>query len=310
MDYKMPNTQYVNQVGVAVNGKISDNALLKLERYLLALLINNNQQNDGLQDLSTEAARYHLNCGGKRIRAKIAIEAANALGLSEQNSIVIAAISELLHNASLIHDDLQDGDIYRRDNEAVWAKFGKDIALCTGDLFISAAYAALAQVSNTKLIPLMINTIHHETVSAIRGQCFDVNHKINPINSLHYYQQVAIAKSGALLSLPMQLVLIASKYSQFLDTAKKATESFTIAYQIADDLSDLQNDIATTDKPSILNIVFVLKAAGHTHDVLNEAKQIALQKANKSIELAQQLPRQSGRFLAELVLKLKLSLLN
>ena len=65
----MPNTQYVNQVGVAVNGKISDNALLKLERYLLALLINNNQQNDGLQDLSTEAARYHLNCGGKRIRA-------------------------------------------------------------------------------------------------------------------------------------------------------------------------------------------------------------------------------------------------
>ena len=306
----MPNVRYTNQQNSSANTLVLDLSILKLERYLIALLINNHLQIDELQDLSTEAARYHLNCGGKRIRAKLAIEAAIALGLSEQNSLVIAAVSELLHNASLIHDDLQDGDIYRRDKDAVWVKFSKDIALCTGDLFISAAYAALAQISNTKLIPLMINTIHHETVSAIRGQCYDVNHKINPINSLHCYQQVAIAKSGALLSLPMQLALIASKHSQFLNMAKKATESFAIAYQIADDLSDLQNDMACADKASALNIVFVLKAAGHTHDVLNEAKQIALQEANKSIELAQQLPRKSGRFLAELALKLKLSLLD
>ena len=306
----MPNVRYTNQQNSSANTLVLDLSILKLERYLIALLINNHLQIDELQDLSTEAARYHLNCGGKRIRAKLAIEAASALGLSEQNSLVIAAVSELLHNASLIHDDLQDGDIYRRDKDAVWVKFSKDIALCTGDLFISAAYAALAQISNTKLIPLMINTIHHETVSAIRGQCYDVNHKINPINSLHAYQQVAIAKSGALLSLPMQLALIASKHSQFLNMAKKATESFAIAYQIADDLSDLQNDMACADKASALNIVFVLKAAGHTHDVLNEAKQIALQEANKSIELAQQLPRKSGRFLAELALKLKLSLLD
>lgn len=306
----MPNIQYANLTHTIKNAVVSDSLLIKLERYLLTLLVDNNQQNSGLHNLSFEAARYHLNCGGKRIRAKIAIEAANALGLSEQNSLIIAAVSELLHNASLIHDDLQDGDMYRRDNQAVWAKFGKDIALCTGDLFISAAYAAAAQMSNTKLIPLMINTIHCETTSAIRGQCYDVNHKINPVNSLHSYQQVAIAKSGALLSLPLQLALIASKHNRFLDTAKKATESFAIAYQIADDLSDLQNDMATTNKPSVLNIIFVLQAAGHTHDVSNQAKQIALQEANKSIDLAQQLPRQSGRFLADLALKLKLSLLN
>ena len=152
--------------------------------------------------------------------------------------------------------------------------------------------------------------VHYETAAAIRGQCYDVNHKISHINSLYFYQQVAIAKSGALLSLPLQLALITTKNNKFLDTAKKATESFAIAYQIADDLNDLQNDMATADKPSVLNIVFVLKAAGHTHNVLNEAKQIAMQEANKSIELAQQLPRQSGRFLAELALKLKLSLLN
>ena len=107
----MPNIQYNNQVSTQSNTKISDECLVKLERYLLTLLTNNHQQNDGLQDLSAEAARYHLNCGGKRIRAKIAIEAAHALELSGQNSLIIAAVSELLHNASLVHDDLQDGDI-------------------------------------------------------------------------------------------------------------------------------------------------------------------------------------------------------
>lgn len=307
MDNKMPNVQYANQVITKNN---NNNVLVKLEHYLLSLLAPHEQQISGFQDLSADAASYHLQCGGKRIRAKLALEAASALGISEQDSLVIAAISELLHNASLIHDDLQDGDIYRRENKAVWAKFGKDIALCTGDLFISAAYAALAQLSNPKIIPLMINTIHYETASAIRGQCYDLSNKISAIDKLDYYQEVAIAKSGALLSLPMQLVLIASQHTQFLNTAKKATESFAIAYQIADDLSDLQKDGACGDKPSALNIVFVLQAAGHTDDVLNQAKQIALQEANKSIELAQQLPRQSGRFLGELALKLKLSLLN
>ncbi len=306
----MPNIQYTNQVNTKSNVEIIDSTLVKLEHFLLTLLTKNNQHQDCLEDLSLEAASYHLHCGGKRIRAKIAIDAAYALGLSMQNSLVIAAISELLHNASLIHDDLQDGDVYRRDNKAVWAKFGKDIALCTGDLFISAAYAAVAQISNPKIIPLMISTIHHETASAIRGQCHDVNHKINPSNNLNFYKQVAITKSGALLSLPMQLVLIATEYTQFLNLAKKVTESFAIAYQIADDLNDFQNDMAFGDKPSALNIGIVLQTEGHTHDMLNQAKHIALQEVNNSIELAHQLPNQSGRFLGELALKLKLSLLN
>ena len=102
----MLNIQYVNHVKAAFNATASESPIIKLERYLLALLSNNNQQNDGLQDLTTEAARYHLDCGGKRIRAKLAIEAANSLGLSEQDSMVIAAVSELLHNASLIHGDI------------------------------------------------------------------------------------------------------------------------------------------------------------------------------------------------------------
>ena len=82
----MPNIEYANLTRAIKNAAVSDSVLIKLERYLLTLLADNNQQNNGLHNLSSEAARYHLNCGGKRIRAKIAIEAADALAVSEQDS--------------------------------------------------------------------------------------------------------------------------------------------------------------------------------------------------------------------------------
>lgn len=312
MDNKMPNIQYVSQHIAKINGSSVD----ALDSYLLSLITENKphnpdqRQSSCLRNLSEEAARYHILCGGKRIRAKIGLKAASALGLSEQNGLAIAAISELLHNASLVHDDLQDGDETRRDSEAVWFKYGKNIAICTGDLLLSAAYAALAHISNPKLIPLMLNVIHVQTSAAIRGQGYDVNNEIQAITTLHDYQQVAIAKSGALLCLPIQLALVASKKSQFLDKAKQAAEAFAISYQIADDLNDIQNDARKGDKPSALNIAFVLKSAGHKQDIISYAMQIALQKTNECIAISEQLPHQSGAYLGELALKLKSTLLN
>ena len=93
--------------------------------------------------LVADAARYHFSAGGSRIRAQLGLAAAAALNLSPQASLACALAPELLHNASLVHDDLQDEDTMRRTRPAVWSRFGKDIAISTGDLLISAAYVAL-----------------------------------------------------------------------------------------------------------------------------------------------------------------------
>ena len=69
-----------------------------------------------------------------------------ALGLSEPDVLCLAASAELLHNASLVHDDLQDQDGMRRGAPAVWKKYGSNVAICTGDLMLSAAYAALSVI--------------------------------------------------------------------------------------------------------------------------------------------------------------------
>ena len=61
-------------------------------------------------DAAAAAAAYHLGAGGRRIRARLALDAGSCLGLSARDAVAIASTCELLHNASLVHDDLQDRD--------------------------------------------------------------------------------------------------------------------------------------------------------------------------------------------------------
>ena len=76
--------------------------------------------------------------GGGRVRAKLGLEAAEILNLDDPGRLACACGPELLHNASLVHDDLQDRDETRRGHPAVWRRFGPAAAISIGDLMISA----------------------------------------------------------------------------------------------------------------------------------------------------------------------------
>jgi geranylgeranyl pyrophosphate synthase len=64
------------------------------------------------------AIHYHLSSGGNKIRAKLTLESCLRLGVHQNDAVVMAAAIECLHNASLVHDDLIDGDEYRREKRA------------------------------------------------------------------------------------------------------------------------------------------------------------------------------------------------
>ncbi len=325
----MPNVQYIDQEKVKLEQyDIADD----FERYLESLLINvNASKEDTLNNVSQEAAIYHLKCGGKRIRANIAIKACAALNLNKQDSFCIAAVAELLHNGSLVHDDIQDGDKTRRGYETVWTKYGKEIAICTGDLFISSAYVALANISNVSLLPAMIKLVHQQVTATIKGQSVDVHHQVNAITSVASYEAVVTAKSGALLSLPLQLALLAANHAEYLAKAEQIANAFALIYQIADDLNDVHIDMQLSDyhhyDKSVkqkdltrLNIIFILQKLAeedatkdklsNSYEVTNLAKQIALKKANECMQLAQDLPNHSGLYIQTLALDLKAKLIN
>ena len=251
------------------------------------------------------AAAYHLGSGGQRVRGRLALSAGLALGLSKPDVLCIAAAAELLHNASLVHDDLQDRDAQRHGHPAVWRKFGANVAVCTGDLMLSAAYAALCGAEQVRLLPALLALVHERVASAIGGQCADLNAAASAVENVAAYERIAVAKSGALLSLPLELALMASGHAARAEHARAAAQAFSVGYQIVDDLADVELDGQT----GALNIVFVLRQAGFGDGAQAQARQCGLEHLDRAIEMANELPRESGALLTELSLKLRLSLL-
>lgn len=261
---------------------------------------------------ASDAAAYHLRAGGQRVRAKIALLAALAVGLRAADAITIAATVELLHNASLVHDDIHDRDEVRRGQQAVWLRFGVNTAICTGDLLLSAAYATLCKIEGPLVSPAlsrMIPLMHERTAMAIDGQCADLVASTqtldNDATGITQYEQIAAAKSGALLSLPIELVLLASSHQEYLPEAWRAARAFAMGYQIVDDLHDAQSDGSSDTKQGVYNIISVLKGMGTEDESVEKAKRLGLEKIDLAIVLAKRLPYNTGEQLAQYAYQLR-----
>ncbi len=241
---------------------------------------------------ASQACR-HLDAGGSRVRARLALDTARILGLREAESIAIAAASELLHNAALVHDDLQDGDTVRRGQPALWARCGAACAVCAGDLLLSAAYAALASASTSRT-GRVVAVMHQAVADTIAGQVDD----LSATSQLSFEQAIDIAgaKSGPLIALPVRLALILADIDEDRHVTRAAT-LLASGYQIADDLSDLEGDRLA----GRTNIVATLIHAGHSARTAR-SKTIAYARAQlaASRDAAWIIPRKAGAPLAAL----------
>lgn len=277
--------------------RISQHLLTQLRAKMLGLVdCENDRTATGSRSETTLAAIHHLSSGGRLIRGRLALHACLALGMQESDALCLAAAAELLHNASLVQDDLQDGDKLRRGLPAVWEKFNTNIAICTGDLMLSAAYAALGGMGSPKIIPELLALLHRRTAAAIQGQCADLQTRSQPAGNTMLYEKIVIGKSGALLSLPLELALTACGKGEWARVARQSAEAFSVAYQVADDLTDFQSD-ALRDS---LNIVAILEASGGSADVVLGACEFGSKHLNRAIAAAQKLPCDSGAVLLQL----------
>src|SRR5919204_57232 len=90
----------------------------------------------------TEAVRYALAAGGKRVRPVICLATVEAAGAEAEAALPAAAALELVHNFSLVHDDLPalDDDVERRGQPSVWARYGEAVAILAGDALLAEAF--------------------------------------------------------------------------------------------------------------------------------------------------------------------------
>ena len=121
-----------------------------------------------------EAMRYAVGSGGKRIRPQICLAASVAAGGAAEDARYPAAAIELLHNYTLVHDDLpaMDNDIERRGRPTVWKKFGEANAILAGDALQALAYRTAAKAPRN--VAQILDVLGEMGVGVVRGQVEDL----------------------------------------------------------------------------------------------------------------------------------------
>lgn len=219
--------------------------------------------------------------------------------LPTDSALALGACCELIHNASLLHDDIQDGDSQRRQTTAAWKRFTPELAMCGGVLMLSAAYQALTPLG--ALSASLVSHTHQRTVDLVHGQAADLNQRTAPVD-VNGYSSMAAGKSGSLLALPLELVMLAAGQHASIAKARAAGEAFAIAYQIADDFTDFRAD-QTQDA---MNIVRLLIRSGHPEaEAIQLARTLINEHTETACALAAQLPNGSGGLLIELASQLR-----
>ena len=289
-----------------VNGDlvVSPALMDAIETRMLGLVNGGFASSNGVEPLAQQAAAYHLASGGQRIRAQLAIGLSFALKLSAGDAVSIAAAAELVHNASLVHDDLQDRDLTRHGVSSVWSVYGDGIAICAGDLLLSAAYCALSSLSRPHLLPTLLPLLHGRISAASMGQCADLTAETSRVFTIKEYENLAALKSGSLLALPMELALAAGGELQAIVQARRAAESFAIGYQIFNDLNDVQKDVCRHSSQPALNAVAVMQASAPGSNAKVMAGELAIKHLSAAGASSLLLPHQCGQLLHELALDL------
>jgi len=245
-------------------------------------------------DIYLTALDGHLNAGGQRARAQISLSCGDTLGLNESDSIALASSVELLHNASLIQDDLQDKARFRRGAPTVWAKHGANCAIGLTDLTIAAAFRAIGEISEPKALPVLIEHLYRAISVTLRGQTDDLS---QGAANLERSLSIARRKSGPLFALALELPLSLSGKHEFLVHASEASENFGLGYQIYDDIIDVEEDRAAQSQS---NIVVALEMDFPPDEALKSAHLLARQYLKAATSTALELPNGCGQALADL----------
>ncbi len=188
-----------------------------------------------------EAARHQLGGAAKRLRARLALAVGHALDADMDAVVKVAAACELLHEASLVHDDLQDRDTMRRGRRTVWNAYSDELAITLGDWFINQAYDVILSANTpARVTRKLARSLAKAVADTVRGQAVENEHKSSLETSTPDYVDMAAGKTAPLLSFPLEAVcFIAGRTKEECDAIRSALEGLGGAYQLRDDLIDL-----------------------------------------------------------------------
>ncbi|GDX85224.1 octaprenyl-diphosphate synthase IspB [Methylococcaceae bacterium] len=185
--------------------------------------------------LINEIGRYIVGNGGKRLRPMLLLLSAKALGNVSQNHLILAAVVEFIHTATLLHDDVVDESDLRRGKESANAVWGNAASVLVGDYLYSSAFEMMVRTDNMRVMGLLSKT----TTAIAEGEVLQLLNCNNPETTEEKYLEVIARKTAILFSAATQLAAIISGSSIEIEIAlANYGQHLGIAFQLIDDALD------------------------------------------------------------------------
>jgi len=187
-------------------------------------------------------AKYVITAGGKRIRPVITMLACEAVGGEASEALHAAVGIEILHNFTLVHDDIMDHADTRRGRQTVHKKWDQNIAILAGDALLALAYRALLK-TKTSRIQEICRIFTEGVLTVCEGQSLDKEFETRHRVHVNEYLSMIEKKTGRLVSVAVHVGgLIGDATSAELEALRRYGEFVGRAFQLQDDLLDIVAD--------------------------------------------------------------------
>jgi len=244
---------------LSVEGAAAESTLAGFETHLRQFI-----ESHADCDPIAHQVRYHFGLEdatarrGKRMRPRFVMAAAQSLGGAAEATFEACTAIELLHNYSLVHDDIEDADQLRHGRDAVWAAFGMPHGINTGDAIGALAHLALgpaASLLGAERVLQMDMELARANLDMCCGQAMDLALEAGAPAGLDTYLEMVQGKTAALFGCAGALgAHCASASASDVDRARRVGQCFGLAFQIADDVDGAWSSARVTGKTASADI--------------------------------------------------------
>tara|TARA_Y100000992_G_scaffold183913_1_gene124242 strand:+ start:1311 stop:2324 length:1014 start_codon:yes stop_codon:yes gene_type:complete len=192
-------------------------------------------------DLVQKMTDYHLKTGGKRLRALLTLQSAKLCDYAKGGrDINLAACVELIHAATLMHDDVIDHSEIRRGQKTLNKLWGNQSSILVGDYLLSRCFEMMVEDGNIEILKLLSST----SSEIAQGEVLQLQHK-GEIDMLEEtYLKIISSKTAALFSAATRVgAILGNKESKFKDALEFYGKNLGLTFQIADDALDYNSDL-------------------------------------------------------------------
>lgn len=227
------------------------------------------RQADGYLPDIAAALDLLLLSGGKRIRPALTLLTARMLGAEEDASITLATAIELLHTATLVHDDLIDSSLLRRGSPTLNSQWSAGATVLTGDFIFARAAKMAADTNSVEVMKLFAQTLT-TIVNGELNQLFSSRCKVDrqEYNTRIYAKTASLFETSA-----ASPALLCESPAETVEKLKKFGYNIGMAFQIVDDILDFTSEPATLGKPvgndlrqGIITLPTILYVENHVDD--------------------------------------------